>query len=144
MDKIDLKIIQLLKANGRMTCSEISKKVLLSVPAVAERIRKLEEEKIIRQFTVRLNRKKLDLNLLAFVLVSLDKSEYAGGFRETVAKSDWILECHNIAGEYDYLLKVVAENTEKLEIYISQILKKTAGVAKTNTIVVLSTLKEEM
>jgi len=144
MDLIDLKIIQMLKANSRTTSSEISKKVLLSVPAVTERIRKLEEEKIIKQYTLRLNRKKLNLNLMAYVLVSIDKAEHMANFNDIVMKSDWILECHHIVGEYDYLLKVIAENTEKLEIYISHILKKTTGVAKTNTIVVLSTMKEEI
>lgn len=144
MDMVDMKIIQLLQENSRTTASEISKRVILSVPAVTERIRKLEEEKVIKKYTLQLNRKKLNLNLLAFVLVSIDKSEHIANFREIVLKSDWVLECHHIVGEYDYLLKVLVENTEKLEIYISHILKKTTGVAKTNTIVVLSTLKEEM
>ncbi len=143
MDMIDMKIIQLLKANSRTTSSEIAKRVILSVPAVSERIRKLEHEKIIKQFTLRLDRKKLDLNLMAFVLVSLDKAEHVAHFKELVLNSDWVLECHHIVGEYDYLLKVMAQNTEKLEIYLSHILKKTAGVAKINSIIALSTLKEE-
>lgn len=144
MDLIDLKIIQILKANSRTTSSDISKKVLLSVPAVSERIRKLEEENIIKQYTLRLNRKKLNLNLIAYVLVSIEKGEYIAGFNEIAVKSDWILECQHIAGEYDYILKIVAENMEKLEIYISHILKKTPGVTKTNAIIVLSTVKEEL
>lgn len=142
MDKIDMKIIQLLKENSRATCSEISKKVLLSIPAVADRIKKLEEDNIIRQYTLRLNRKKTGLHMLAFVLVSVD-NEHIAGFRELIDKSDWILECHSIAGEYDYLLKIVADNTEKLQIYIAEVLKKTSGVRKTNTIITLSTVKEE-
>ena len=144
MDMVDLKIIQLLKTNSRMTCSEIAKKVILSVPAVSERIRKLEREKIIKQFTIRLDRKKLDMNLMAFILVSIDKAEHVQNFKETVRNSDWILECHHIVGEYDYLLKVMAQNPEKLEIYLSHILRKTTGVAKINTIVALSSLKEEL
>ncbi|MDX9871740.1 MAG: Lrp/AsnC family transcriptional regulator [Clostridia bacterium] len=143
MDKIDYKIIQMLRENSRTTCSEISKKVLLSVPAVAERLRKLEDEGIIRQYSLRLNRKKLGLNILAYVLVAFDSPEYLSVFRETVAKSEWILECHHITGEYNYLLKVAAENTEKLEIYIAEILQKMSGVKKTNTIITLSTVKED-
>lgn len=144
MDKIDLKIIQLLKENSRTTCSEISKKVLLSVPAVAERLRKLEEENIIKQYTLRLNRKKLDLNILAFVLVSIERLEDTSALRELVKKSEWILECHHITGEYNYLLKLAAENTEKLEIYITEVLQKIKGVTKTNTIITLYNLKEEL
>lgn len=144
MDMLDLKILQLLKKNSRMTSSDISKKVLLSVPAVAERIRKLEEEKIIKQCTIQVNRKKFDLNMLVFVFVNLDKPEHLTHFAEAMMKCDWVLECHHVAGEYDYLLKVLVENTDKLEIFISHILKKTTGVSKTNTMVVLSTLKEEL
>ena len=143
MDSVDMKIIQLLKANSRMTSSEIGKNVMLSLPSVTERIKKLQRDKVIRQFTVKLDRKKLDMHLMAFIMVSIDKAEHIPDFMETVRNSEWILECHHIAGEYDYLLKVVAQNPEKLEIYISHILKKTIGVAKMNTIVALSALKEE-
>lgn len=143
MDKIDAKIIQMLKENSRTTCSDISKKVLLSVPAVTERLRKLEDENIIKQYTIRLNRKKLELNILAFVLISIDP-EHMSDFRELVIKSEWILECHHITGEYDYLLKIVAESTDKLDIYIVEVLQKIAGVKNTNTIVVLSTSKEDL
>jgi len=143
MDKVDLKIIQMLKENSRTTCSDISKKVLLSVPAVTERLRKLEDENIIKQYTLRLNRKKLELNILAFVLISIDP-EHLSAFRESVIKSEWVLECHHITGEYDYLLKIVAENTDKLEIYIAEVLQKIMGVKKTNTIVVLATNKEDL
>jgi len=143
MDMIDLKIIKILKNNSRTTSSEISKKVMLSVPAVTERIRKLEEEGIITQYTLKLNRKKFDLNLLAFVWVNIDKAENASHFRDMVLQNDWVLECHHIAGEYDYLLKVLVENTDKLEIFVSHILKKTMGVTKTKVQIVLSVIKEE-
>lgn len=143
MDKIDSKIIQMLKENSRTTCSEISKKVLLSVPAVTERLRKLEDERIIRQYSLRLNRKKLGQNILAFCLVSFDSPEDLPAFRDAIAKSEWILECHHITGEYNYLMKVAAESTDKLEIFIAEILQKLSGVKRTNTIITLSTVKEE-
>jgi Lrp/AsnC family leucine-responsive transcriptional regulator len=144
MDKIDTKIIQLLKENSRTTCSDISKKVLLSVPAVTERLRKLEDESIIKQYSLRLNRKKIGLNVLAFVLVSIENHEQKNHLRELIGESDWIYEAHHITGEYDYLLKIAAENTDKLEIYITEVLQKITGVKQTNTIVVLSTIKEDM
>lgn len=144
MDMVDQKIINLLKKNSRMTSSEISKKVMLSIPAVSERIRKLEEEKIIRQYTLKINRKKFNLNLLAYIFVNIDKAENVANFRETVVQNEWVLECHHLAGEYDYLLKILVEDTDKLEIFISHVLKKTMGISKTNTQVVLSSIKEEM
>lgn len=144
MDEIDLRIIELLKTNSRMTGSEISKRVNLSIPAVIERIRKLEDGGVIHRYTVRLNREKFNLALIAFIFITLEKSEYIKGFREAVIGFENVLECHHIAGEYDYLLKVAAKDTKGLEELISDTIKKIPGVAKTNTIIALSTIKEEM
>lgn len=143
MDMIDLKIIQMLTKNSRITSSDISKKIHLSVPAVTERIRKLEEEKVIKKYTLLLNRKKFKLNLMAFVLVRLDKSEDVPHFQETILGCDWVLECHHITGEYNYLLKVLVEDMDKFEVFLTHFLKKITGVGLTNTMVVLSTTKEE-
>ena len=141
MDAIDLKILRLLKGNSRTTNSEIGKQVSLSLPAVSERIRKLEESDVIRRYTIKLNRERFQLNLLAFIFVTLDQKEKAELFRETVRNCDSILECHHITGEYDYLLKVAVKDTTELESLISA-LKRSTGVARTNTIVTLSTQKE--
>lgn len=144
MDMVDMKILKILKQNSRTSCSEISQKVLLSVPAVSERIRKLERNKIVSQYTVKINRKKFGLNILAFIFVSIDKAENTTYFREMIMQNDWVLECHHIAGEHDYLIKVLVESTERLELFITHILKKTIGVTKINAQIVLSTLKEEL
>ncbi len=144
MDAIDLKIIEVLKKNSRSSTSEISKNVNLSIPAVAERIRKMEEAAVIEKYTLKINRKKINCKLLAFILVGLDKSEHIENFREAVLRYNCILECHHIAGEYDYLLKVAVADTESLEEFLSNTLKKIKGVFKSNTIISLSSLKEEI
>jgi Lrp/AsnC family leucine-responsive transcriptional regulator len=144
MDELDRKIIGLLKQNSRMTSSEISRQIHLSVPAVAERIRKLEESGIIERFTLKLNREKFGLHLAAFLLVTLEKPEHIPRFKELVLSSDSVLECHHIAGSYDYLLKVAVPRMADLEELISHTLKTVAGVIKTNTLIALSTVKEEM
>ena len=143
MDSIDLKIIELLQKNSRMTSSDISKQVHLSVPAVVERIRKLEDNLFISRYTLLINREAFDLNLTAFILVSLDRTDNIETFRNTVMQYQCVLECHHLAGEYDYMLKIVLKNTKALEEFISDKLKKVPGIAKTNTIIALSTLKEE-
>jgi len=144
VDQIDKEIVALLRENGRMTSSEIGKHVHLSVPAVSERIRKLEDAQIIDKFTVRLNREQIGLHLLAFIMVQLEKPEHVPGFRQMIAETSSVLECHHIAGSYDYLLKVALKNTGELEGLISEQIKRVGGVAKTNTMIVLSTMKEEM
>jgi Lrp/AsnC family leucine-responsive transcriptional regulator len=144
MDTIDLKIIDSLKENSRATTSEISKKVNLSIPAVSERIRKMEEAAIIEKYTVKINRDKTDFKLLAFIFVNINETGNIEGFRKNIINSQSVLECHHVAGEYDYLLKVLVEDTKSLEHFISNVLKKMKGVCKSNTIITLSSLKEEI
>ena len=144
MDSIDYAILDVLKDNARATASEISKKVSLSIPAVAERIRKLEQAQVIEKYTVKINRTKIDKRLLAFIFVNIDQTEAIDTFRNEIIKHDCVLECHHIAGSYDYLLKAALEDTLALEQFLSHTLKKIKGVANSSTIITLITLKEEI
>lgn len=144
MDTIDYAIINVLKENGRASASEISKKVSLSIPAVTERIRKLEQAEVIQQYTIKLNRSKTEKRLLAFIFVNIDKTENVDIFRDAIVQHNCVLECHHVAGIYDYLLKVVIEDTQALEYFLTKTLKKIKGVSTTNTIISLITLKEEL
>lgn len=144
MDMIDFNILNILKENSRAATSEISKKVNLSIPAVAERIRKMEEGAIIEKYTIKINKDKINLKLLAFIFVSIDKTENIEDFRKSILLCKPVLECHHVAGEYDYFLKVVMEDTKALEYFLSNELKKIKGVLKSNTIISLSSLKENI
>lgn len=144
MDSIDLKILNALKENSRITTSEISKSVNLSIPAVGERIRKLEEASVIEQYTIKINREKTNKKLMALIFINIDKTENIQGFRESIVKFHQVLECHHIAGEYDYLIKVLLEDSKELENFITFSLKKIKGVGRSNTIIVLSSLKENI
>ncbi|WP_461207871.1 Lrp/AsnC family transcriptional regulator [Clostridium sp. DL1XJH146] len=144
MDSIDSKIIDALKENSRSTTSDISKKVNLSIPAVSERIRKMEEKGIIEKYTVKVNRQKTNYKLLAYIFVNIDKTENIEEFRKVILKCNSVLECHHVAAEYDYLLKLLVEDTMALENFVSNYLKKIKGVFKSNTIITLSSLKEEI
>ena len=144
MDSTDLKIIDMLKDNSRSTTSDISRRVNLSIPAVAERIRKMEESGLIEKYTIRINREKTNKKLMAFIFVNIDKTENIEQFRNSIVNYNGVLECHHMAGEYDYLLKVLVEDSRALEYLISDCLKKITGVTKTNTMIVLSSLKEDI
>lgn len=144
MDSIDKAILDKLTQNSRMPVSEISKKIALSIPAVAERIRKLEQNNTIEKYTIKVNRQKLGQNLLAFIFVSIDHTENIQHFRDTITKQSCVLECHHVAGNHDYLLKVVLEDTSFLENFLSKTLKNIKGVVSSNTIISLTTLKEEL
>lgn len=144
MDELDIKILNYLNLNSRATASEISKIINLSVPAVSERIRKMELSGSIEKFTIKINREKQGYHLLAFIMVVIDKTENILPFRETVCGCKNVLECHHLAGPADYMLKVLVRNTAELEDFLMNKLKKIEGVVSSNTFISLSTLKEEL
>jgi Lrp/AsnC family transcriptional regulator, leucine-responsive regulatory protein len=142
MDKIDITILKLLQKNDRTTASEISKEVKLSIPALSERLKKLEASGIIEQYTTILNPRKLKKDLTAMMFISLERPKFTEKFIESVQGEDEILECHYLAGDFDYILKIITENTYTLESLLNRI-KSVQGVQKTRTIVVLSTVKNK-
>lgn len=140
MDDIDIRILEILSEHARLTVSEISNRVNMSVPAVSERIKKLECSGIIEKYTILIDQRKLKKDLTAFMFVSIERSKCVTDFLNTIKDSKDVLECHYIAGDYDYLLKIVTENTLSLETLLNRI-KSVNGVQKTKTVIVLSTKK---
>lgn len=143
MDDTDLQILELLKKNSRMTSSDISKVIHLSVPSIAERIRKLERNGMIEQFTVKLNRKAMGQGCVFYIFLQFHGSQETQAFREGIIQSPEVLECHHISGEYDYLLKVALEDLSAVEAFITHTLKAHYNIVRSNTSFILSTLKEE-
>lgn len=140
MDTTDVKIINLLSENSRMNASEISDKIKLSVSAVIERMKKLESNGIIKKYTVVLDDAAMGKDVSALMSVSLDNPGYNAEFESKVLSNPHITECHYMAGDFDYMLKIVTLNTKSLERVLNEI-KCVPGVAKTKTMIVLSTVK---
>ena len=140
MDSIDRQIISLLQKNARSSISEISTQVNLSIPATSDRIRKIEAAGIITQYTAIVDPGALGLKLTAMMFISLEKPRFSDNFVAFVNTKDEILECHYLAGDFDYLIKIVTESTETLE-YLLRSIKSVPGVQKTQTIVTLCTVK---
>ena len=141
IDAIDLQLLELLQAQGRMKRNELAERVGLSVPAVSERLRRLEEHGIIRRFSGVIDARHVGLDIAAFILVSVESSSYYDGFIKKAAKADEIQECHAITGEGSHLLKVRTQNTSTLEKLLSTI-QAWPGVKSTRTSLVLSSPKE--
>ncbi len=140
MDNIDIKIIRLLQENARVTASEIAGTINLSVPAVSERLKKLESSGVIKQYTAIVDPVHMNKTLMAVVFITLERPRFADTFAEFVKKQNDILECHYLAGDFDYALKVVTENTTTLQELLDRI-KSLQCVQKTRTTVILSTAK---
>lgn len=142
MDNIDIKILGQLKENARVSASEIGEKVNMSVSAVIERIKKMENSGIIKQYTLVLDSKLINKDVSAFISISLDHPKYIESFIESVLEHERIVECHYITGDSDFLLKAVIDSTGSLEKVLNDI-KSIHGVSMTRTLVVLSTVKNE-
>jgi Lrp/AsnC family transcriptional regulator, leucine-responsive regulatory protein len=142
LDAIDYKLIELLQQNARMTQMEMASAVGLSQPAVAERMRKLEQEGVISGYSARVNARKVGKDISAFIGVSIEHPRYNAGFAKKILALPDVLECHRVTGSDSYLLKVVTENTESLDRLISELLRVIPGVTRTLTSIVTSSIKE--
>jgi len=144
VDSIDIELLRLLDTNSRSTASDLSKKVNLSLPAVSERMKKLEASGMIEHFSIRINREAQGFDMLAFVFINIDHEKYIDSARNAIIAFEEVLECHHMAGEYDYLVKVLLKDTKELESFISERLKKVVGISKSNTMICLSSIKDKI
>jgi Lrp/AsnC family transcriptional regulator, leucine-responsive regulatory protein len=142
MDDLDLKLLDLLQTDGRMTQLDVSRAVGLSQPAVAERIRKLEARGIITGYAARVDATKLGKDITAFIGVSIEHPKYFEGFTRKVLALPEVLEAHRVAGSDSYLLKVRTDNTRTLDRLLVGTLRIIPGVTRTDTTIVLSSVKE--
>jgi Lrp/AsnC family leucine-responsive transcriptional regulator len=141
LDDLDFKILTTLQQNGRTKRNELAEQVGLSVPSVSERLKKLEDNKIIEGYYTKVNKQAFGYDILAFILVMMDSSKHYKDLLKHVDKHPNILECHSVLGEGSHLLKVLVKNTESLEKLLSEV-QTWPGVTGTKTTYVLSTLKE--
>jgi Lrp/AsnC family leucine-responsive transcriptional regulator len=140
IDAIDRDIVNILQHDGRISNAEIARKVELAPSAVLERIRKLEERRVIRGYSGIADPKKLGFGLTAFV--SVRTNECGDGSDELFALIPEVLEVHDVAGEDSYLLKVRVSDPEDLARLLREKLKAIPTVVSTRTTVVLTTVKE--
>ena len=115
IDKIDIQIIEILQDNARSTASDIAKEVNLSVPAAGERIKKLTESGLIKNFSAILDNKIAGLDLTAYVFIVSEHSDNYSDFIEKVNSCESVMECHSITGGGSHLLKVCVKNSKSLE-----------------------------
>ena len=130
LDTTDRKILAALQKNGRMSNSELSEQVNLSPSACHRRVQRLEVEGYIRNYVALLDARKMNVPTTVFVEITLQgqAEEVLDAFEKAVARIPDVLECHLMAGSADYLLKVVAENTEDFARIHRQYLARLPGV----------------
>lgn len=140
---LDSKAVRLLMRNGRATWAELADHLDLSAPAAADRVRRLEQRGVIRGYAALVDPEAAGYPLAAFVSVALDRPDRRNAFLKRIATLPEIAECHHVAGEDDYLLKVRCRGTRDLDRLLVQSLKTIPGI-RTRTTVVLATEKESV
>lgn len=144
IDALDYKILNRLIRQARMTWSELAGQLKLSGPSTAERVKRLEEKGIIKGYTARLDYAALGFAITAFVAMTLGHPKHRSVFLKRIEEASEIEECHHIAGEDDYLLKVRCRSTQHLDAVLNETLKTIPGVVRTRTTIVLASPKESV
>lgn len=140
MDSIDYRILRILQKNARETASNISKEIHLSVSAVIERIRKMEETGVIQNYTIIVDEKKIGNDMTALMGVSLEHPKYFDDFAAAITDFDEIVSCYYQTGEFDLMLKISCRSSEELD-QIHRKIMSLQGVSETRTQVVLKSVK---
>ncbi|MEM7521157.1 MAG: Lrp/AsnC family transcriptional regulator [Pseudomonadota bacterium] len=130
LDEIDRRILRAVQRNGRMSNGELSEEVNLSPSACHRRVQRLEKEGYIKDYVALLDARKMQVPTTVFVEITLrgQADDILNAFEKSVARIPDVLECHLMAGSADYLLKVVAQNTEDFARIHRQYLSRLPGV----------------
>jgi Lrp/AsnC family leucine-responsive transcriptional regulator len=142
-DAIDKKLLHLLQTDSKQTNKELSNKLNLSVTAVYERIKKLENQGIISKYVALVKKEKVDKNFVAFCHIKLIQhtQDYVVKFEKEVAHLVEVMECYHISGDYDYLLKVIVEDMEAFREFMVNKLTSINHIGSTHSMFVINEVK---
>ncbi len=143
-DKTDLKILQKLQQDGRITNLQLSQEIGLSPAPTLERVKKLETSGVIKSYHANVNEQVVGLGIQAFVSISLTRQieNAIAGFKEKINKIPEILECYQLTGNSDYLIKIMVKDIPAFEALISHKLGKIEEIGQMQSMVILSKIKD--
>ncbi len=143
LDDIDRRLLKVLQADGRISNSELAERCSLSPSACSDRVRRLRETGYIAGFAALLNPEKVGRALLIFVEVLLDRTtpEVFDTFAAAARRAPDVLECHMVAGGFDYLIKARVEDFAAYRRFLGEVLVNIPGVRETRTYAVLEEVK---
>ena len=142
-DSIDRKLISQLQKDSKVTTKQLSLELNLSVTAVYERIKKLERVGVIEKYVAVVNKEKIDRAFMVFCHIKLvqHSNKYITKFEADVVQLEEVLECYNVSGEYDYILKIVVRNMKAYREFINTKLTRLEHIGSTYSIFMISVLK---
>jgi DNA-binding Lrp family transcriptional regulator len=144
LDDKDLAILRLLQENARITVREISDKIHLSATPVHERIRRMEETGVIRQYATLVDHTKVKKGLMVICYISLKQHNKNAGtkFIKAIQQMNEVIECYNISGEFDFMLKVVAENMDAYYDFHVNTLSQVENMGHMQSVFVMGIIKQ--
>jgi len=142
-DAVDKKLLDLLQADSKQTNKELSNKLNLSVTAVYERIKKLENQGVISKYVALVKKEKVDKSFVAFCHIKLvqHSQTYVVKFEKEVANLVEVMECYHISGDYDYLLKVIVTDMEDFREFMVNKLTSINHIGSTHSMFVINEVK---
>jgi len=144
LDEKDLAILKILQHNAKATVKEIAEAVHLTSTPVHERIKRLEAEGVIQQYATLINYAKVKKGLMVICYVSLKQHDkIAGGaFIKRIHELDEVIECYNISGEFDFMLKVVTENMDTYYDFHVNKLSEAENIGHVQSVFVMGRIKQ--
>ncbi|MEO7769208.1 MAG: Lrp/AsnC family transcriptional regulator [Ferruginibacter sp.] len=143
LDKVDFTILRLMQENARISNADLARELDMAPSGVLERVKKLEQKKVILQYTTRLNPVPLQQKLLAFVFMKANDGLGCSTTGKELAKIPEVQEVHHVAGEDCYLVKIrTADSASLMELMRNQF-SKIKNILSTHTTIVLETVKEQ-
>jgi DNA-binding Lrp family transcriptional regulator len=144
LDEKDLAILRVLQKNARATVKEIADKVLLSTTPVHERIKRMEEQGVIRQYATLLDHAKVKKGLMVICYVSLKQHNKNAGdrFIRSIMDMPEVIECYNISGEFDFMLKVLSESMDSYYDFHVNKLSQAENLGHVQSVFVMGVIKQ--
>lgn len=145
LDAIDIKLLNILQHNSRMTTKELAREVNLSTTPVYERVKRLENEGYISQYVAVLDADKLNLGFTVFVNVKLVQQSYkvSAAFIEKMMEIREVTECYSVTGSSDFLLKVHAPDMRYYRQFVLDVLGKIEAIQAVESVFVMSEVKHQ-
>lgn len=143
LDSTDKELLRVLQNNSNFTTKELAEKLHLSTTPVYERQRRLERDGYIRKYVAILNKERLGKRLMVFCHVKLKQHERGMGekFVQAINVLEEVMECYNISGEYDFMLKVVVEDMPRYQSFIMNKLTMIENIGSTHSVFVMGEIK---
>ncbi|MDN3547216.1 Lrp/AsnC family transcriptional regulator [Mucilaginibacter aquaedulcis] len=143
LDKIDLHILRLMQENARISNADLARELGMAPSGILERVKKLEQKKVIQQYTTRINPVALQQKLLAFVFMKASDGPGSSNATIELAKIPEVQEVHHVAGDDCYLVKVRTYDSASLMHIMRTQFSKIPNILSTRTTIVLETVKEQ-